>query len=379
MAEDALVALHSCIRRHISGDSWYLSNMTSLDLNLLVPLDVLLTEGSVVGAARRLQLSPSAMSRTLARLREVTGDPLLARAGRGLVPTPLALALRERVRQVVEDAEAVFRPAMKLDLDALSRTFRLRTSEGFVESFGPALIARVAKDAPGVRIRFLPKPDKDSTSLRDGTVDMETGVTGKEMGPEIRTLGLFRDRHIGVVRSRHPLSRGRITPARYAMGQHVLVSRRGLDRGPEDDALELLGLERQVVATVGGFSSAIALARASDMIATVPEKHTHTLCEEMFRFALPVALPEFTVSLFWHPRLEADPAHRWLRSLVREVCDETLARTKSGKLRGAGHARAITALPAAPPRGQPMPRPSMPVIDSPSKPASAAKRRPRSA
>lgn len=353
--------------------------MTTLDLNLLVPLDVLLTEGSVAGAAKRLQLSPSAMSRTLARLRDITGDPLLARAGRGLVPTPLALALRERVRQVVEDAEAVLRPAMKLDLKALSRTFRLRTSEGFVESFGPALIARVAKDAPGVRIRFLPKPNKDSTSLRDGTVDLETGVTGKEMGPEIRTLGLFRDHHIGVVRTGHPLSRGKITPARYAAGQHVLVSRRGLDRGPEDDALEALGLERQVVATVGGFSSAIALARASDMIATVPEKHTHTLCEEMFRFALPVTLPEFTVSLFWHPRLDADPPHRWLRSLVCEVCDETLARTKNNKLRGASYARAITALPVASAQSQPMPRPSMPVIDAPSNPASAAKQRPRSA
>jgi DNA-binding transcriptional LysR family regulator len=337
MAEGALVALHSCMRRHVSGDLWYLSDMTNLDLNLLAPLDVLLTEGSVVGAARQLRLSPSAMSRTLARLREVTGDPLLVRAGRGLVPTPLAVALRERVRQVVEDAEAVLRPAMKLDLHALSRTFRLRTSEGFVESFGPALIARVARDAPGVRIRFLPKPDKDSASLRDGSVDLETGVTGKEMGPEIRTLGLFQDRHIGVVRSGHPLSRGKITPARYAAGQHVLVSRRGLDQGPEDDALALLGLERQVVATVGGFSSAIALARASDMIATVPEKHTHTLCEEMFRFALPVTLREFTVSLFWHPRLEADPAHRWLRSLVREVCDETLARMKGGKRQS--HAR----------------------------------------
>ncbi|MCY7355860.1 MAG: LysR family transcriptional regulator [Lysobacter sp.] len=299
--------------------------MPTLDLNLLVPLDALLTEGSVVAAARRLQLSPSAMSRTLARLREVTGDPLLVRAGRGLVPTPRALALRERVRQVVNDAESVLRPAMKLDLQALSRTFTLRTSEGFVENFGPALIARVARDAPGVQLRFLSKTNKDSTPLRDGTVDLETGVTGKAMGPEIRTLGLFRDRHIGVVRKGHALSKGKVTPARYAAGQHVLVSRRDLDHGLVDEALETLGLKRQVLATVGGFSPAIALARASDMIATVPEKHTYTLCEGMFRFALPMTLPDFTVSLFWHPRLEADPPHRWLRTLVREVCGETLA------------------------------------------------------
>src|SRR5512139_4136164 len=115
--------------------------MPDPDLNLLFTLDVLLAEGSVARAARRLRLSPSAMSRALARLREATGDPLLVRAGRGLVPTPRALALRGRVGQLVQDGEAVLRPVEKLDLKKLVRTFTLRTREGFVESFGPALIA----------------------------------------------------------------------------------------------------------------------------------------------------------------------------------------------------------------------------------------------
>src|SRR5919205_4409796 len=114
------------------------------DLNLLVTLDVLLTEGSVARAARRLRLSPSAMSRALARLRKTTGDPLLVRAGRGLVPTPRALELRERVGRLVQDAEAVLRPAEVLDLPRLVRTFTLRTGEGFAENFGPGLIAPVA-------------------------------------------------------------------------------------------------------------------------------------------------------------------------------------------------------------------------------------------
>src|SRR4029078_8591730 len=112
-------------------------DMSHLDLNLLVTLDVLLTEGSVARAARRLRLSPSAMSRALARLRATTGDPLLVRAGRGLVPTPRALELRERVGRLAEDGQAVLRPAQKLDLKQLVRTFTLRTSDGFVENFGP--------------------------------------------------------------------------------------------------------------------------------------------------------------------------------------------------------------------------------------------------
>ena len=164
--------------------------MSTPDLNLLVTLDVLLAEGSVARAARRLRLSPSAMSRALARLRETTGDPLLVRAGRGLVPTPRALELRERVGQLVQDAEAVLRPAETLDLKQLVRTFTLRTSEGFVENFGPDLIARVGEEAPGVRLRFVQKPDKDSAPLRDGTVDLETGVVGKTTGPEVRAQAL---------------------------------------------------------------------------------------------------------------------------------------------------------------------------------------------
>jgi DNA-binding transcriptional LysR family regulator len=294
--------------------------MSKPDLNLLATLDVLLAEGSVARAAQRLRLSPSAMSRALARLRETTGDPLLVRAGRGLVPTPRALELRERVGRLVQEGQSVLRPAEKLNLKQLVRTFTLRTREGFVENFGPGLITRVSRDASGVRLRFVPKLDRDSAPLRDGTVDLETGVVGETTGPEVRAQTLFRDRFIGVVRRGHALSKGKITPARYAAGGHILVSRRGLERGPIDEALKPLGLEREVVALVGGFSAALALARASDLIASIPERHTGNLRAGMHSFPLPISIPEITVSLLWHPRLDADPAHRWLRGCVREVC-----------------------------------------------------------
>jgi len=290
------------------------------DLNLLVALDVLLTEGSVAHAAKRLQLSPSAMSRTLARLRETTGDPLLVRAGRGLVPTPRALELRAQVRQLVQDATTVLRPAEYLNLKALVRTFTLRTRDGFAENFGPALIARIGEDAPGLRLRFVQKTDKDSRSLRDGNVDMETGVVGKDTSPELRTQLLFRDRFIGVVRKGHALSKGEIPAALYAAGQHIAVSRQGLDKGPIDEALGALGLERTITTIVGDFSTALALARRSDLIASLPERQTGNLREGMHSFPLPVTMPEITISLLWHPRLDADLAHRWLRGCIREIC-----------------------------------------------------------
>lgn len=294
--------------------------MSAPDLNLLVTLDVLLAEGNVTRAARRLQLSPSAMSRALARLRETTGDPLLVRAGRGLVPTPRALELRARVSQLVQDSQSVLRPAEKPDLQRVVRTFTLRTSEGFAENFGPGLIARTILDAPGVRLRFVQKLDKESAQLREGVVDLETGVVASVMGPEVKAQSLFRDRFVGVVRAAHPLSKGKITSAKYAAGKHIGISRQGLEMGPIDEAMGALGLERDIATIVGGFSTAVALARASDLIASVPERHTGNLRAGMHTFALPFGTPEFTVSLLWHPRFHADPVHRWLREIVVETC-----------------------------------------------------------
>jgi DNA-binding transcriptional LysR family regulator len=126
------------------------------------------------------------------------------------------------------------------------------------------------------------------------------------------------------VRNGHPLSRSKITPSRYAAGQHILVSRRGLDKGPIDDALKAIGLEREIVTIVGGFSTALALARDSDLIASVPERHTGKLRAGMHSFPLPVSIPEITVSLLWHPRMDADAAHRWLRQCIRQACTDRM-------------------------------------------------------
>jgi DNA-binding transcriptional LysR family regulator len=290
------------------------------DLNLLVTLDVLLTEGSVAGAARRLRLSPSAMSRALARLREVTGDPLLVRAGRGLVPTPRALELRTQVGALVEGARAVLRPAETLDLNALTRRFTLRTSEGFVETFGPRLLALVADQAPGVTLQFLAKPDKESAPLREGEVDIETGVIDATTAPELRALPLFEDRWIGVVQAGHPLAQGTVSGERYAHAGHVVVLRRGLHSSEIDDAMQGAGLERRVATIVSGFATALLLAREMQLVATVPERHTGELRRGMHSFPLPVAVPSFTISMLWHPRMDGDLAHRWLRGCVRSTC-----------------------------------------------------------
>lgn len=294
--------------------------MSRPDLNMLFTLDALLAEGNVARAARRLHLSPSAMSRALARLREATGDPLLVRAGRGLVASPRALELRDSIGRLVHEAEAALRPADELDIGALERTFTIRSSEGFVENFGAALLARVHVEAPRVRLHFLHKLEKDSGPMRDGSVDLETGVVDKAISPEVRTQALFRDRYVGVVRMGHPLTQGEITPDRFAAAEHVHISRRDNDKKPVDDALEALGLHRKIATVVGGFSAALALVRATDLVACVHERHTGNLYAGLHSFAIPLGIPKFTVSLLWHPRLDGDLAHRWLRGCVRDAC-----------------------------------------------------------
>lgn len=292
------------------------------DFNLLVTLDVLLAEGSVAGAARRLRLSPSAMSRALARLREVTGDPLLVRAGRGLVPTPRALELRGQVGMIVDGARAVLRPAEKLDLATLERRFALRTSEGFVETFGPRLIAQIRGEAPGVTLQFVTKPDKDSAPLREGEVDLETGVIDPTTAPELRALPLFEDRWVGLARDGHPVLGARVTLKRYGASEHVQILRRGLHSSEVDDAARAAGAERRIGVIVSGFAAAVALSRDTDLIATVPERHTEGLRRGVSTFALPFAIAGFTISMLWHPRMDGDLAHRWLRSCIRSACSQ---------------------------------------------------------
>lgn len=302
--------------------------MDDVDLNLLVALDALLSEGSVTGAARRLRLSSSAMSRTLARLRSATGDPLLVRAGRGLVPTPYAAELRERVHALSRDVLSVLRPHVSdVDIASLERTFTIRANEGFVDALSPLLVAAITEAAPRVRLRFAPKPEKDARPLREGQIDLEIGVLGA-FAPEVRTQALFRDRFVGVARIGHPLLSGAdITPERYAACDHVVASRKGEFTGPVDDAMEKLGFQRTVSVVVPGFPDAMQIARHSDLVALVPRSCLGNSLESnqgpaagLQSFELPVRTPEIVISAMWHPRLDADPAHRWLRDIVVSVC-----------------------------------------------------------
>jgi DNA-binding transcriptional LysR family regulator len=286
-----------------------------LDLNLLVALDHLLREGSVAGAAQRMNLSSPAMSRTLARIRDALGDPILVRAGRGLVPTPRAEKLRERVRALVAEAQALFRDQETLD-PALDRTFTVRAADVGAAFWAGPLLALVHTRLPTARLRFVPEGDEDADMLRDGQVDLDVGVND-DSAPELIRQVLGRARFFGFAREGHPLLARPITPKRFAACEHVSVSRRGRLHGPLDRALHELGLTRRVSLVVGSYLAALRIVASSDLVGAgaffgeVPGVRT---------FPLPVPTPVSALTQTWHPRMENDPAHRWLRTCVKRVC-----------------------------------------------------------
>ncbi len=291
------------------------------DLNLLIVLDALLATESVSKASARLRLSSPAVSRALGRLRKVTGDPLLVRAGQRLVPTPRALALRGRVAGLMREAGLV----LGRDGDAappkdFERTFTVRAEDVLIGHFAGRLAEAARRTAPNVRLRFTHQGEKDVDALRTGRADLDVSVLGAA-GPEIKVQPLYRDRFVGAVRVGHPLLARRVTAQRFVGHPHVSASRRGKVHGPVDDALAALSLSRRVTLVVPTVSAALLAAVASDLVATVPERVGGGLVRSLglVVFRLPVETPRIEVCQSWHPRSDVDPEHRWLRELVRTV------------------------------------------------------------
>lgn len=297
--------------------------MATPDLNLLIALDALLTEGSVAGAARRMNLSAPAMSRTLGRIREVLGDPVFVQSGRNMVPTPRALEMRERVRQAVEDASSLLVPGMDVDLTGIERRFSVRANDIFVGMYGGQLLDAMNRDMPRATLRFTPEEDDlDGEALRSGRIDLLVNPY-RPVGPEMRLQPLFFTRFVGIARQGHPFFDGPASAERFVRWQHIGVSRRGRTRGPIDEALEAMGLSRSVPMVVPTpYAGVFALLR-SDLILPLPNQLAEGVVGAglgVRLFELPVPLEAVPISQTWHPRWQNDPAHRWLRRTIRELC-----------------------------------------------------------
>jgi DNA-binding transcriptional LysR family regulator len=302
-----------------------------VDLNLLIALDALLEENSVAAAADRLHLTPPAMSRTLSRIRRATGDDILVRSGRSMIPTPRALELREETRELVRRGIAVLTPPRTLDLHTLDRVFTVRSHDALACALAAPLTA-VAAAAPGVQVRLLAEPSADVADLARGHTDVEIGAAGPTR-PEIAAETIGADQMAVIVRAGHPLAEGELTPERLASADHVTVSRRGRLHGVIDDALTERGLSRRVVAALPTSSAALDLVACTDLVTTVAEQVCRPVWTRLGLVArpFPFPVPPVPVIVTWHHRNDSDPAHTWLRAQVRDALRAILDAGQPGR------------------------------------------------
>jgi len=291
--------------------------MQPSDLALLVTLDALLQEGSVTGAARRLGLSTPATSHALARIRTRLGDPLLVRAGRAMVLTPRAEALRPKIRSAVAAASVALEPDRPFSPRELDRAFVVHATDHVLTVLGASLDRIVHEEAPRVTLRFVPNAPDDAERLRDGSADLAVGIYG-DLPPEMRSRQLLTDRFVCVVREGHPTVGKRLSLEQYVALEHVQVAPRGKPGGYIDDALAERGLVRRVARAVPFFLAALRLTAETDYVLTISERIARALGPSLGLRALepPLPLAPYALKLVWHPRFDGDPAHQWVREVM---------------------------------------------------------------
>ena len=292
-------------------------NLAGIDLNLLLVLEALLAERSVTRAGTAVGLSQPATSNALARLRAVFDDPLLVRVQGGMRPTPRAAALAGPLKQALATLRQALAEPAAFDPASAHATITLGLTDYGALVVLPPLLRELHARAPGidVRVRTLAGGPLFE-ALADGEVDLVL-APGGQLPPRFHHQRLFEDTLCSILRARHPLARGRLTPAKFLRAEHVVVSFGG-GRAPVDEVLQRRGLTRRIALYVPHFAVVPHVVLATDLIATIPERLARgfaSLGGHPPR-RTPFALPGFEMSLVWHDHQHDDPAQRWLRGVL---------------------------------------------------------------
>jgi DNA-binding transcriptional LysR family regulator len=298
-------------------------HISAIDLNLAVVLRALLDQRSVSRAARQLGLSQSATSHALGRLRVILKDPLFVRTRTGIVPTARATAMADALRTSLAALESTFFAPARFDPSAIERTFRLRPSD-YVESLlMPRLLERFAQVAPKVDFSARPVATDPALALEAGDLDLLIQPTGSGDETEaFHSAELWRDDFVAIARRGHPLTRGRMTFARFASASHALIAPRGQSGGGKlDELLAQRGLRRRIAFATPSFLAAPQVVAATDLVMLVPARVAALLHGQLplTVLELPLELPGFQMAMFWHDRHDSDPAHAFIRSEIAHI------------------------------------------------------------
>jgi DNA-binding transcriptional LysR family regulator len=314
-AENRLKYYHPCLT----------SMSQSAPTELLPALLALLETESVTLAAQRLHVGQPAMSRTLEKLREATGDALLVREGRRLVRTRRALELLPELGSLLAAAQRVLTPSAAFQPRQARGVVTLGLGDDMQAVLVAPLLARLRSEAPGLDIRIRPIHLNSAHEASRGMIELA-------VMPDIRnelTLSGLSELVLSPVYTRRFISVSRtqrkLTLQSFLAADHVLVSPQGNEGGYVDDALRLAGQKRRVAVTVPGFLAALSLVQSSDLLATLPDDIVHALAPALHRYTCPVATPELSMCVIWAARFTHDARHSWLRAQVREVLRDTMA------------------------------------------------------
>lgn len=294
--------------------------MKNIDLRVLAIVSELNRTRSVSQTAENLELSQSAVSMSLAKLRRHFNDPLFVRTSTGMEPTPHAvelIALLQQAEGLLQNAlghHVVFDPASS------ERCFRIHSTDIAQVTFLPELIKGLARSAPKVRIELHRIGDGTARMLESGEADLAIGFISA-MGAGFCQQRLFKDRLVCAVRASHPRIKGSLTIDDYSRETHIAVATSGTGHSILEKTLEAKRLRRHVGVTVPSFLGVAPILGASDFIATVPERLAQHAAQAspVKIFPLPLQIPPYLVVQQWHERYTHDPASRWLRALISEL------------------------------------------------------------
>ncbi|QEE44490.1 LysR family transcriptional regulator [Rhizobium sp. WL3] len=295
-------------------------NLRSFDLNLLVAFDALMSEGSVTKAARRLKIQQPAMSHSLSTLRILLQDELFIRVGQVMQPTARARSLAVPVRQALRQAQLALTGGPAFDPAIEERTFRIAMSPEIELLMMPDLTARLRRLAPGIKLlaRVFPY-EAVAPSLEDGRIDLAVGCTYSKTGR--RSFEVLYESKVACCYNRdlHDLS-GEVGLEAYLAAQHVVISQNESLQGCIKDALEIAGIELDIVMAAPGFMSVLDAARTSPVIATVPRRvaERYGALLGLAVSSVPVSLSLPPAAMVWASHADSDPAGSWMRQQVRE-------------------------------------------------------------
>jgi DNA-binding transcriptional LysR family regulator len=293
-----------------------MTNIRSIDMNLLAVFDALFDERSVTRAADRLSLTQPTVSGMLQRLRRTFTDPLFVRTSHGVLPTPRAEALAGPIKELLGNVQSLV-SAQAFDPALAEGTIRLCGSDYLQHAVVTPLIKELRRRAPRLKVLLSPRPTSGvADMLARGEIDLCISLRDVA-DPDLPSVVLYHDRYICVARRRHPLKRPRISLQQLCSFDHLLVDPTGRSLwGPVDNVLAGLGYRRRVIAAVPSFHVLFELLESDDFIAFVPERLLGDRRSGLRILDTGLAIPPLEVMATWHPRVSGDARHKWLMGIL---------------------------------------------------------------